>query len=185
MDPPFATNALRGMSDPRYPIGEFRFGDLLTRAERDAAIHEIEMTPAKLRVAVQGLTDVQLDTPYRDGGWTVRQVVHHLPDSHINSYMRLKLALTEDAPTIRTYLEARWAELVDSRGPVELSLRLLDALHARWVHLLQRLSDDQWGRPLLHPDLGRMRVDALAAYYAWHGNHHVAHVTSLRDRRGW
>ena len=173
------------MKDLRYPIGEFRFTGALSDHQRAHAIHEISVAPKMLREVVSDLSEEQIDTPYRDGGWTVRQVVHHLPDSHMNSYVRLKLALTEEIPTIRTYEEALWAQLPDSRAPVELSLRLLEALHARWVHLLSHIEDEQWDRSFLHPDLGRMRVDELLAFYAWHGKHHIAHITSLRSRQGW
>ena len=146
---------------------------------------EIADTPGRLREAVRGLAGPQLDTPYRPGGWTVRQVVHHLPDSHVNSYVRLKLALTEESPVIRPYDEARWAMLPDAAAPLELSLDLLEHLHARWLYLWRRLTEGEWARTLLHPDLGPMRVDELLAFYAWHGGHHVAHITSLRLRRGW
>ena len=173
------------MTDPRYPIGEFRLAGPLSADARTLAVDEIAATPARLVAAVSGLTESQLDTPYRDGGWSVRQVVHHIPDSHMNSYVRLKLALTESTPTIRTYLEARWAELPDSSGPIDVSLRLLEALHARWVYLWRRLADTQWSQTLRHPDLGVMRVDELLAYYAWHGSHHIAHITSLRNQRKW
>ena len=157
----------------------------LDAAQRATAITSIDETPARLRRAVHGLVDQQLDTPYRPGGWTVRQVVHHLPDSHINSYCRFKLALTEDTPVIKTYEEARWAELPDARAPIEISMALLDALHRRWVLLLRHIPDDGWNRTLRHPDMGVMRVDWLLAFYGWHGPHHVAHVTRLRERKGW
>jgi hypothetical protein len=150
-------------------------------------IEQIAATPGKLRIAVAGLDRAQLDTPYREGGWTVRQVIHHVPDSHLNAYVRLKLALTEDGPVIRPYDEALWAALEDSRQtPVEVSLTLLDSLHARWVTLLRSLGADDFRRTLRHPDhSGILTVDWLTALYAWHGRHHVAHVTSLRERLGW
>jgi len=157
----------------------------LSPEARDQAIQQIEDTPSLLRAAVAGLSEDQLDTPYRPEGWTVRQVVHHLPDSHVNSYVRLKLALTEDTPTIRTYEEARWAELADSAGPTEVSLSLIESLHERWVYLLRSLSEGDWRRQLRHPDLGEMSVDELLAFYAWHSLHHVAHITDLRKREGW
>jgi uncharacterized damage-inducible protein DinB len=140
-----------------------------------------------LRAAVTGLTDAQLDTPYRPGGWTVRQVVHHVPDSHMNAYTRFKLALTEDVPTIKPYDEAKWAELDDSKSKmVEHSLALLEALHARWVFLLERLKPADFDRKLNHPEWDApMTLDMLLALYAWHGKHHVAHVTELRKRSGW
>lgn len=173
------------MKDFRYPIGEFALPGELSPSERLSGIQDIEEAPAHLRAAVAGLSERQLDTRYRPGGWTVRQVVHHLPDSHVNSYVRLKLALTEELPTIRTYDEAAWAELPDAAAPVEVSLALLERLHERWVYLWQRLTESDWGRRLRHPDLGVMRVDELLAFYAWHGKHHIAHITSLRAREGW
>ena len=141
--------------------------------------------PHTLRSVVAGLSDAQLEIPYRDGGWTVRQVVHHLADAHINAYTRLRLALTEDEPTIKAYYEDRWAELSDARtSPVEPSLALLESLHQRWVTLLRGLTEEDWKRTFRHPDLGLVRLDQNAALYAWHGRHHVAHVTSLRERIG-
>jgi hypothetical protein len=170
----------------RFPIGEFTIPTApLSEEGRAKAVNSMAAAPANLKKAVAGLTDEHLDTPYRPEGWTIRQVVHHLPDSHVNSYMRLKLALTEDRPTIRTYKEARWAELPDSKGPVEMSLSLLEAVHERYVYLWRRLTHADWNRVLVHPELGDLRVDALAALYAWHGDHHIAHITGLRDRRNW
>lgn len=173
------------MTDLRYPIGNFALPGELSPSDRRSAIDDLVQAPAQLRTAVDGLSSHQLDTQYRPGGWTVRQVVHHVPDSHLNSYVRLKLALTEDVPTIRTYDEARWAELPDAAGPIEMSLSLLEHVHDRWVYLWNRLTDEQWRRQLWHPDLGNMRVDELLAYYAWHGKHHVGHITSLRAREQW
>ena len=150
-------------------------------------IDEIAAAPVRMREAVRGLSEQQLDTPYRDGGWTVRQVVHHVPDSHLNAYCRLKLALTEDEPTIRPYDEATWAELEDSRStPIEVSLTLLESLHARWVGLLRSLKDDDFRRTFRHPEHGGVQtLDWLVAMYSWHGRHHVGHITSLRERHGW
>ena len=173
------------MTDLRFPIGPFELQGVLNPASRMKAIDTIAETPQKLRNAVESLSDTQLDTPYRPGGWTSRQVVHHLPDSHMNSYIRLKLALTEDIPTIRTYDEVEWAELPDAAAPVELSLGLLEHLHSRWVYLWRRLEEEDWFRELRHPELGKMRVDELLTFYAWHGLHHVAHITELRSARGW
>jgi uncharacterized damage-inducible protein DinB len=175
------------VTDLRYPIGPFSYDGQMTDVRRAACIARIAAAPGRLRTAVTGLDDGQLDTPYRPGGWTVRQVVHHVPDSHLNAYARIRLALTEDTPTIKPYEEARWAELPDARTlPVEISLRLLESLHARWVPLLERLSAADGARPFRHPEHGRiMTVDELVALYAWHGDHHTAHVTSLRDRMGW
>ena len=157
----------------------------LEPSERVEAIEQIARVPDTLREAVADLSPEQLDTPYRSGGWTVRQVVHHLPDSHLNAYTRFKLALTEDIPTIRTYEEAIWAELPDAAGPIEPSLQLLDALHSRWMYLLERVDGTGWKRRLQHPEVGEIGMDDLLALYAWHGRHHVAHITTLREQRGW
>jgi hypothetical protein len=173
--------------DLRFPIGPFRRPDApLDDAQRRRAIDVIASAPAKLRAAVTGLTDAQLDTPYRPGGWTVRQVTHHLADSHMNAYVRFKLALTEDEPTIKPYDEARWAELADARQmPVETSLVLLERLHDRWVVLLRSMSAQDFARRLRHPETGVQRLDQVLALYEWHAKHHVAHVSSLRERMGW
>lgn len=172
--------------DLQYPIGKFQKVDTLTISERQACITDIEQTPANLRAAVAGLTPEQIETPYRPEGWTVRQVTHHLPDSHLNGYVRFKLALTEDEPQIKTYMEDLWAELPDTRQtPIEVSLTLTDALHTRWTILLKALSDEEWRRTFLHPVLGAMRLEQTVALYAWHGKHHVAHIRSLRERMGW
>ncbi len=172
--------------DLRYPIGPFKFDGSANDEQRQILIDQIAETPAKLRQAVAGLTEAQLETPYRPNGWTVRQVVHHLPDSHINSYMRFKLALTEEEPTIRTYHEDRWAELDDARrAPIDVSLTLLEALHSRWVLFLRSLKGKDFERVFQHPEWGLVGIDWSLAMYAWHGRHHVAHITSLRDRMGW
>ena len=172
-------------SDPRYPIGPWVWPDEVPAADRPRLIQEIADTPSQLRAAVDGLSDSQLDTPYREGGWTVRQVVHHMPDSHANSYIRFRLAMTEDQPTIRTYHEERWAELPDARTlPPEASLSLLEALHHRWVVLLRSMSDAAFARKLVHPEHGVVSLGQMLAMYAWHGRHHVAHVTTLRGQRG-
>jgi uncharacterized damage-inducible protein DinB len=172
--------------DLRYPIGRFRRPASSSPAERAAAIAAIADAPARLRQAVAGLTPEQLETPYRPGGWTVRQLVHHVPDSHLNAYVRCKLALTEDEPTIRAYHEDRWAELPEARSaPIEISLSLFESLHRRWVPALEALAPADWERPLVHPESGRQNVEQLVALYAWHGRHHVAHVTALREREGW
>src|SRR5688572_24968428 len=175
------------MDDPRYPIGRFAYQGPQTPEARLDCIARIAATPANLRRAVADLSDAQLDTPYRQGGWTVRQVVHHVPDSHMNAYTRFKLALTEDVPTIKPYDEAKWAELDDGKSKlVEHSLALLDALHARWVFLLERLKPADFERTVNHPEWETpMSLDDLLALYAWHGKHHVAHITSLRERSGW
>jgi hypothetical protein len=162
----------------RYPIGRFVAPEKISAADRAKYIEEIAATPAALRAAVKGLSETQLDKPYRPGGWTIRQVVHHVPDSHLNAYSRMKLALTEDEPTITPYMEDRWAELPDSRVvPVETSLRLLEAVQERWVAIMRSMTDAQWHRAYMHPEMGRYPLDRQAALYAWHGKHHVAHIT--------
>lgn len=174
------------MEDLRYPIGKFRFDGPPNDEQKQVLLQEIAETPAKLRAAVKGLAETQLDAEYRPGGWTVRQVVHHVPDSHLNSYVRFKLALTEDEPTIKTYAEDRWAELADSKAtPLAVSLTLLDSLHERWLRLLHSLNAEEWKRTFRHPDLGPMTLEKTLALYAWHGRHHVAHITELRKRRSW
>src|SRR3989441_7268756 len=172
--------------DPRYPVGNFAMPAQLSPARRQQAIEEIAATPSKMRAAVKGLSDSQLDTPYRPNGWTVRQVVHHVPDSHMNSYIRFRLAVTEDEPTIKPYDEVKWAELHDARtAPVGMSLQLLESLHLRWVALLRSFSETDFSRRFNHPEDGVLRLDAALAAYAWHGKHHAAHITSLRARMGW
>jgi hypothetical protein len=172
--------------DIRYPIGKFSWAGTQTVEERNRRIDEIAATPGRMRKAAAGLNTAQLDTPYRDGGWTVRQVVHHLPDSHMNSYIRFKFALTEHEPTIKAYDEAQWAELIDARtAPIEPSLNLLEGLHHRWTLLLKSLSEEDVKRRFHHPELGVVTIDQYIALYAWHGAHHVAHITSLRERNGW
>ena len=174
------------MTDLRYPIGKARMEARLDDAQRRELIDRIEEAPVRLRAAVSGLSPEQLDTPYRPGGWTVRQLVHHVPDSHLNAYVRFKLALTEPEPAIKTYEEARWAELPDTRAvPIEVSLVLLENLHRRWVALLRSLSAADFEKTLRHPDLGVVNLNQLLGMYAWHGQHHTAHVTSLRERMGW
>ena len=174
------------MSDPRYPIGKFQFEDHLSEGQRNSLIASIELTPDAIRAALQGLASEQLDTPYREGGWTVRQVAHHVPDSHMNAYVRFKLALTEHEPTIKPYAEDRWARLADTQStPVEVSLALLESLHARWVRLLRSLRAEDWKRTFRHPELGLVSLEKNLALYAWHGRHHIAHITELRKRQGW
>ncbi len=174
------------MSDLQYPIGPFKAPEPITAELQQQFITDIEQTPGKLRAAVAGLSATQLDTPYRPGGWTVRQVVHHLSDANVNQYVRVRLILTEDAPNVKTFAENPWAELSDARtAPVELSLDLLDALHKRWTLLLRSIKPEQWSRTMNHPERGIMRLDFAMAIYTWHGRHHVAHITSLRERMGW
>ena len=174
------------MSDVRYPIGPFRPRGESTAEERTAMMDEIEAAPGLLRAAVAGLDDARLDTPYREDGWTVRQVVHHVADSHMNGYVRFRWALTEEGPTVKPYEQTDWALLPDAKSaPVDVSLDLLDTLHRRWLILLRALSPEDFGRTWSAPDFGELRIDALLQLYAWHGRHHTAHVTSLREREGW
>lgn len=174
------------MSDLAYPIGPFHRPDSLNDVQRRAAIDSIAAAPGRFRAAVAGLGQPQLDTPYRPGGWTVRQVIHHVPDSHMNAMTRFKLALTEEHPTIKPYDEAAWATLEDARStPVETSLMLLDALHDRWVRVLRAMKASDFARTLHHPESGSLSLDQMLALYDWHGRHHTAHVTTLRDRNGW
>lgn len=174
------------VEDLRFPIGKMVLPERFDAAWRAQAIQIIADTPTQLAQAVAGLTDEQIETPYRPDGWTVRQLVHHVADSHINAYVRFKLALTEHEPAVRNYDEAAWAELEDTRRvPIEVSLELLDALHARWVALLQAMHDADFQRTLVHPKHGVRTLDQMLATYAWHGPHHVAHVTRLVERSGW
>jgi hypothetical protein len=174
------------MSDLRYPIGSFQMPAHFDAESRKTSIAHLEAAPSKLKLAVAHLTETQLDTPYRPEGWTVRQVVHHLADAHMNGYVRFKLALTEEHPTIRTYEEKEWSEQKDAReAPIDFSLSLLISLHGRWVHMLRELPATAWSRTLNNPDMGDLTVDGLLAIYAWHGQHHVAHITTLRERSGW
>lgn len=174
------------MTDPRYPIGKFAYTGPLTADQKKQCFDDIEQTPTRFRAAVRGLSDSQLDTPYRDGGWTIRQLAHHVPDSHMNAYVRFKLALTEDDPTIKPYMEDRWAELPESKkAPIEVSLALLDLLHQRWMLVLRNMSEADWKRSFRHPELGAVPLEKSLALYAWHGRHHTAHVTVLKDQKGW
>jgi uncharacterized damage-inducible protein DinB len=174
------------LEDLRYPIGRFSPPAASLAGIRAAHIHTVRLLPQRLRAAVAGLNDAQLDTPYREGGWTVRQVVHHLADSHANAYIRTKLALTEDWPTIKTYDEAAWANLPDSRLlPIDVSLTLIEALHGRWVALLEALTDEDFRKGYNHPENGRVNLAKALAMYDWHSRHHTAHITSLRARQGW
>jgi uncharacterized damage-inducible protein DinB len=174
------------LDDLRYPIGRFNPPASSTVGILSAHIQTLRLLPERLRTAVSGLDDSQLDTPYRDGGWTVRQLIHHIADSHANSYVRFKLALTEDWPTIKPYDEAAWAELSDSRWlPVDISLALITALHARWVALLESMADEDFQRGFNHPEAGRMNLAKALAMYDWHSRHHTAHITALRARQGW
>ncbi len=178
------------MTDLRYPIGKFEWAP--PRSEEDAAagrlryIETISKLPSEMRAAVRGLNAEQLDTPYRPDGWTVRQVVHHVPESHMNAYIRFKLALTEEQPQIKPYNEAEWAKLPDNQiTPIEVSLQLLAALHSRWVDILRSMRPSDFGRTLYHPEHGMFNLDRMLAMYAWHSAHHLAHIASLRERMGW
>jgi uncharacterized damage-inducible protein DinB len=171
--------------DLRYPIGRFLAPTVVTPAQREELIETIRQLPAKLREAVAGLSEAQLDTPYREGGWTSRQVVHHIADSHINCFVRFKLALTEDWPTIKPYDEAAWAKLADSAAPVETSLALIDGMHSRWAGLLEAMSEDDFHLGFYHPVMGRQTLTRALAMYSWHGRHHTAHIATLRKRQGW
>jgi uncharacterized damage-inducible protein DinB len=172
--------------DPRYPIGQFQVPAEINPAKRAEAIGEISSTPQKLQAAINGLNDAQLNTPYRDGGWTVRQVIHHVADSHMNAYIRWRLALTESEPTIKPYEESAWAKLEDAaHAPVEVSLKLLEPLHERWTRLLRSVKNDEYARTFRHPDHGVRTLDWLLFIYEWHGKHHTAHITELRKQKGW
>lgn len=174
------------IDDLRYPIGPFELVEPATAESRAAAIADIAALPGQIRAAVAGLTDAQVDTPYRDGGWTVRQLVHHLADSHINGFVRVKLALTEDHPTIKPYDQNLWARLADARLPIDVSLSLVDAVHARWAVVYRAMSPADFGRTFFHPESGiTFTLDRHVQDYSWHGRHHVAHITGLRDRLKW
>lgn len=173
-------------SDPRYPVGRFHKPQTIDSVAIETGLKTLEELPRQLRNAVADLNDAQLATPYREGGWTVRQTVHHVADSHMNAYIRMKLALTEDAPVIRTYEEALWAELSDGKSaPVEWSLQLLESLHSRWVMMLRSLDDKQWQRTFVHPEHGAVSLQTGLLMYDWHSRHHLAHITSLRQAKGW
>lgn len=169
----------------RYPIGKFEFHDEITVDVTNAWINDIEMLPRLLREAIKDLSEEQLDTPYRTEGWTVRQVVHHLADSHLNAYVRFKVALSEETPVIKTYDEVKWAEFPDNELPITISLNLLEALHIRWTKLLRSLSSEDLKKTFIHPDSGEVTVGKNIGIYSWHGRHHLAHITSLCNRKGW
>ena len=170
-------------NDPRYPVGKWKEQP---PAEAATLIEQIAAAPANLAAAVKGLTDAQLDTPYRDGGWTPRQIVHHIADSHMNAYIRFKLGMTEDNPTVKPYDEKLWAETIDGRtAPLAASLPVIDGVHARWVQFLRTLDAAALARTVMHPENGPMTLKDLLNLYAWHGRHHTAHITGLRQGRGW
>ncbi len=171
--------------DPRYPIGKFEAPASISAEALKTAAATIADLPARLREAMQSLSEAQIDTPYREGGWTVRQVIHHVADSHMNALIRVHLALTEDWPTIKPYKEAAWAELRDYTAPAEWSLAIIENVHARWAMLLNSLDETQWKRGFVHPERGRSNLEAATLLYAWHSNHHLAHITELKRREGW
>ena len=173
------------VDDFRYPIGQFKPAPQFTPEDRAAHIAILRQLPDRLSEAVEGLEDTQIDTPYREGGWTVRQVVHHIADSHLNSYVRFKLALTEFEPEIKPYDEAAWAALPDSQMPVDVSLTLIWALHQRWVELLESMTEKDFQKKFVHPERGVQDLATTLALYDWHSRHHTAHITSLRERMGW
>jgi hypothetical protein len=174
------------IADLRYPVGKFIRPAAITQDELLGAIGNLAELPSELRNAVDGLDHAQLDTPYREGGWTVRQLVHHIADSHMNAFIRIRMALTEDWPTILVYDEKKFAQLHDSvAAPIEWSLELIESLHARWVMLLQSLTPEQWARGFKHPASGPMTIETATLIYGWHCRHHVAHITHLRAREGW
>jgi uncharacterized damage-inducible protein DinB len=173
-------------TDPRFPIGPFHMEKEVTPAKRAQAMEEIAATPARMRDALLNLGDAELDTPYREGGWTVRQVAHHVPDSHMNAYVRWKLALTENEPTIKPYEENAWAQLPDAKMPVSVSLQLLRALHERWMAVIRATKEAEFARTFRHPEHAAPKtIDWMLFLYAWHGRHHVAHITELRRQKGW
>jgi uncharacterized damage-inducible protein DinB len=171
--------------DPRYPVGKYNYEGPYSESQRQQLIGVLADLPQAIRAAVAGLNDQQLDTPYREGGWSVRQTVHHVADSHMNSFIRFRLALTEDNPTIKPYEEGLWAEIADANEPVEVSLTLIDSLHHRMVVMLRSFKSSDWQRTLVHPQNGQMTLDKMLGLYAWHSKHHVAHITELRKQRGW
>jgi uncharacterized damage-inducible protein DinB len=171
--------------DLRYPIGNFDKSIEITPENRQQLIETIEELPEKIKSATNDLSDEQLDTPYRSSGWTVRQTVHHVADSHLNSFMRFKLALTEELPTIRPYFEDRWAELADSRMPIDVSIKIIEGIHARWTNLLQSMSEEDFNKQLNHPDSGVWTLEKMLALYGWHSRHHTAHINNLRIRNNW
>jgi DinB superfamily len=173
------------MTDPRYPIGNFQRQDSYSVADREGFIRTLEQLPAQFRAAFAGLNAEQLETPYREGGWTLRQLVHHVPDSHMNFYVRLKMALTEENPMIKPYAEELWAKLPDSSLPIEVSLSLLEGIHIRLTAILRSLHGDNWARTYTHPANGLTRLDAALALYDWHSRHHLGHAVNLRTKMGW
>lgn len=171
--------------DPRYPVGKFQVPETFTPEDRNNAISTLGELPTEMRNAFEGLSNSQINTPYREGGWTLRQVVHHVADSHMNAFIRLRLALTEDWPVIKPYKQDAWAVLHDVSAPVEWSLQIIESVHARWVMLLQSMDEGQWQRGFVHPENGRIGLEHAVMLYAWHSRHHLAHITHLRAREKW
>ncbi len=172
--------------DLRYPVGKWEKKGPLTHDEREKMIESVAAAPERVRAATAGLNDSQLNTPYRPGGWTVRQTVHHIADSHMNAFIRMRLGVTEVEPTVKPYDEKLWAELIDTRSaPVELSLSILDALHKRWVMFMRAMREIDFMRAINHPENGKMTLDDVLSLYEWHGRHHAGHITALRTRAGW
>jgi hypothetical protein len=171
--------------DPQYPVGKFMKPETISADDRTAAIATLAELPEQLRNAVEGLNSAQLNTPYREGGWTLRQLVHHVADSHMNAFIRARLALTEDWPTIKPYDQDEWAKLHDATAPVEWSLELVESLHARWGMMLRSLNEQQWKRGFRHPEAGPMTIEHATLLYAWHSRHHTAHITHLRAKEDW
>ncbi|MBA3334625.1 MAG: putative metal-dependent hydrolase [Acidobacteria bacterium] len=171
--------------DLRFPIGKFDKSIEITAKIRQQLTQIIAELPEKINSATKSLSDAQLDTPYRPGGWTVRQTVHHIADSHLNSFLRFKLALTEDVPTIRPYFEDRWAELADSRMPIDVSIKIIEGIHARWTNLLESMSEKDFNKQLNHPDSGVWTLERMLALYGWHSRHHTAHITNLLEKNNW
>lgn len=173
------------MEEMRYPIGRFQSGENISPDDIAGWIRDIEQLPADLEKEVRPLTDAQLDTPYREQGWSVRTLIHHVADSHANAYIRFKLALTEDCPTIKPYQQERWSDLDDSSLPPEPSLKMIEGIHRRWTHLLNAMEPEDFERELIHPESGKVVLNHMTGTYAWHGNHHLAHITSLKKRNNW
>lgn len=173
------------LPDPRYPIGKFTMPSIISAHDRTRAVATIANLPALLREATRSFSEQQFDTHYREGGWTIRKLIHHIADSHMNALIRVHLALTEDWPTIKPYNEAAWAELADSTAPAEWSLNILDSLHARWAMLLTSLDEAQWKRGFNHPERGPSTVEVATLLYEWHSTHHLAHITELKRRKNW
>jgi uncharacterized damage-inducible protein DinB len=173
------------MESLRYPIGTFQFPADVTERNREEWIDQIATLPVRVKETVKGLTEEQLQSPYREGGWTVKQVVHHLADSNLNAYIRFKFALTEETPTIKPFDEASWAELADTKLSVDVSVQLMEGLHARWEALLRNMKPEDFSKTFVHPVNGVQSLDYALGLYAWHGNHHLAQISSLKERMGW